>query len=54
MSEDHRQEKNQGKKLAGESIDEFCKRLGIKQVNEQGGMEFVPYKRQSKPQAKQR
>ena len=24
--------------------DEFCKRLGIRIVNEKGGMEFVPYR----------
>jgi len=27
-----------------ESIDEFCKGLGIRIVNEKGGMEFVPYR----------
>jgi hypothetical protein len=41
MSED---EKNQEKKLPRESFEEFCKRLGIRIVNEKGGMEFVPYR----------
>jgi hypothetical protein len=41
MSED---EKNQEKKLSRESSDEFCKRLGIRTVNEPGGVEFIPYR----------
>jgi hypothetical protein len=44
MSEDNHQEKNQEKKLPRESTDEFCKRLGIRIVNEKGGVEFVPYR----------
>ena len=30
------------KKAQRESSDEFCKRLGIRIVNEKGGMESVP------------
>ena len=40
MSEDNHQEK----KLPRESTDEFYKRLGIRIVNEKGGVEFVPYR----------
>jgi hypothetical protein len=32
------------KKAQRESSDEFCKRLGIRIVNEKGGVEFVPYR----------
>jgi len=32
------------KKAQRESIDKFCKRLGIRIVNEKGGTEFVPYR----------
>jgi len=32
------------RKPNAESSDEFCKRLGIRIVNEKGGMEFVPYR----------
>jgi hypothetical protein len=42
MSEDNQQEKNE--ELPRESIDEFCKRLGIRIVNEPGGVEFSPYR----------
>jgi hypothetical protein len=42
MSEDN--QKNQEKKLPRESFDEFCKRLGIRIVNEPGGVEFSPYR----------
>ena len=34
----------QQKKAQRESNDEFCQRLGIRIVNEKGGMEFVPYR----------
>jgi hypothetical protein len=47
MSEDNHQKKNE--ELPRESIDEFCKRLGIRIVNEKGGMEFVPYRGPTKP-----
>jgi hypothetical protein len=45
---------NHQNKAQRESIDEFCKRLGIRIVNEKGGVEFVPYRgslkaKQSKP-----
>jgi hypothetical protein len=42
MSEDNHQEKNQEKELPRESFDEFCRRLGIRIVNEPGGVEFSP------------
>ena len=45
MSGDNQQEKNQEKKRPRESSDEFCKKHGIRIVNEQGGVEFVPYSR---------
>jgi hypothetical protein len=32
-----------------ESLEEFCKRLGIKHNTKQGGVEFVPYRRPRKP-----
>jgi len=43
MSEGNQQEKNQEKKLPRKSADEFCKKLGIRIVNEKGGVELVPY-----------
>jgi hypothetical protein len=39
MSED---KKNEVKKPR-ETSDEFCKRVGIRTVNEKGGVEFAPY-----------
>jgi hypothetical protein len=36
------EEKNEAKKPR-ETSDEFCKRLGIRTVNEKGGVEFSPY-----------
>jgi hypothetical protein len=44
MSEENHQEKNLEKKLQGESWEAWCQRLGIRIVNEPGGMEFVPYR----------
>jgi hypothetical protein len=32
------------RKPSAKSSDEFCKRLGIRIVNEKGGMESVPYR----------
>jgi hypothetical protein len=34
----------QKEKKRQESFEEFCKRLGIRIVNEKGGVEFVPYR----------
>jgi hypothetical protein len=42
MSDDNQNEKNQAKKRR-ETSDEFCRRLGIRTVNEKGGVEFSPY-----------
>jgi hypothetical protein len=41
MSEDNHQEKNE--ELPRESIEEFCKRLGIRMNKRSGGQEFSPY-----------
>jgi hypothetical protein len=38
------EEKNQEKRPPCESLEEFCKRLGIKyNTRQNGGMEFSPY-----------
>jgi hypothetical protein len=42
MSEN--KEKNEAKPRR-ETSDEFCRRLGIRTVNEKGGVEFSPYHR---------